>query len=263
MAYHCPNCGSEISFGESICPSCKSNVTDVWEQTPQPKPTQPKVAPGMGTANSNQNSPFPPPVNNNAGSPFPPPAQSNAGSPFPPPDNSGAGSPFPPSPAQSSTPFPSPQGVSNSFPPAPTNSTPFPPSSDGQSFPPIQPSGPITPAAYLEIPRIGAKIMIPPTSNQLRLGRDEIQGAATKALQDLNAYKNISRKRDNSEHFIINLQNGIYSVEDIHSTNGTYLGTTKLGPGVPSQPLKDGDKIIVPIEEFGKMVQMEIFFRKS
>ncbi|MHA1613125.1 MAG: FHA domain-containing protein [Promethearchaeota archaeon] len=252
MTYHCPNCGSEISFGESICPSCKSNVTDVWEQTPQPKSTQPKVAPGMGTAIPNQNSPFPPPAQNNAGSPFPPPAQNNAGSPFPPPNNNGAGSPFPPSPSPSSNPFPSSPSVSNSFPP----------SNDGQAFPPVQQSGPITPAVYLEIPLIGAKIVIPPTTNKFRIGRDEIQGAATKALPDLNAYKNISRKRDNSEHFIINLQNGIYSVEDIHSTNGTYLSTTKLGSGVPPQPLKDGDMIIVPIEEFGKMVQMEIFFRK-
>ena len=263
MAYHCPNCGSEISYGESICPNCKSNVTEVWEQTPQPKSTQPKVAPGMGTANSDQNSPFPPPMSNNAGSPFPPPSKSNVGSPFPMPNNANARSPFPSSPSQPSSPFPSSQGTPNSFPPAPANSTPFPPSSDGQSFPPAQPSGQITPSAYLEIPRIGAKIVIPPTTNKFRIGRDEIQGAATQSLPDLNAYKNISRKRENSEHFIIIVQNGVYSVEDIHSTNGTYLGTTKLGPGIPPQPLKEGDKIIVPIEEFGTMVQMEIFFRKS
>lgn len=115
--------------------------------------------------------------------------------------------------------------------------------------------------AYLEIPRIGAKIMIPPNVSRFRIGRNEIQGAATQALPDLNAYKNISRKRENSEHFIIHCQNGQYSIEDIHSTNGTYIGTMKLGPGVPPQPLKDGDKIIVPVEEFGKMVQLEIYFR--
>lgn len=274
MAYHCPNCGSEISFGESICPSCKSNVTDVWEQTPQQKSSQPKVTPGMGTVDSNNGSPFPPPTNN-SGTPFPPP-KSDAGSPFPPAKSNAPGSPFPSTPAKpSNSPFPPakssgeaspfpPSSAASPFPPAQSNSTPFPPSSASQPFPPIAPETPsIASIAYLDIPSIGATIKIPSNVDKLRIGRDDIQGAATKSLPDLNAYKNISRKRENSEHFIIHVDNDQFKIEDVHSTNGTYLGTTKLGQGVPPQPLKDGDKIIVPIEEFGKMVQLEIFFKKS
>lgn len=267
MSYHCPNCNGEISFGESVCPHCHANVTDVWEMVSQPKESQPKVAPGMGTLDSSQNNPFPPPAPSNAGSPFPPPsggiqntpfppASSNTGSPFPPPAESST--PFPPA---SQTPFPPPSNSASPFPPAQPSSSPFPPA-DQNSTGSAAPVAPVTSSAYLEIPRIGAKIMIPPNTSRFRIGRDDIQGAATQALPDLNAYKNISRKRENSEHFIIHYQNGQYSVEDIHSTNGTYIGTMKLGPGVPPQHLKDGDKIIVPIEEFGKMVQLEIIFRK-
>ncbi|MHA1775885.1 MAG: hypothetical protein DRO88_03720 [Promethearchaeia archaeon] len=268
MSYHCPNCGQEISYGESICPNCKANVTDVWEITPQPKESQPKVTPGMGTLDSTQSSPFPPPASSNAGSPFPPPAKSTESTPFPSvtPNN---GTPFPPPaenssafPPASQTPFPPASNTSSPFPPAQPSASPFPPAGQNASIP-ATPIAPVTSSAYLEIPRIGAKIMIPPNVSRFRIGRDDIQGAATQALPDLNAYKNISRKRENSEHFIIHYQNGQYSVEDIHSTNGTYIGTMKLGAGVPPQPLKDGDKIIVPIEEFGKMVQLEIIFRKT
>jgi pSer/pThr/pTyr-binding forkhead associated (FHA) protein len=96
-------------------------------------------------------------------------------------------------------------------------------------------------------------------------GREEIQAVATKALPDLNAYNNISRvRRDQSgkpysEHFIIHFADGEYKIEDQHSTNGSYLNNTKL-KGLPPQPLKEGDKLILPIEEFGKMVQLELIF---
>jgi pSer/pThr/pTyr-binding forkhead associated (FHA) protein len=114
----------------------------------------------------------------------------------------------------------------------------------------------------LDIPQIGGKLYIDLGQPQMRIGRDEIQGCATKALPDLNAYKNISRVRPNSEHFIIHIAGGKVSIEDLHSTNGTYLGTTKL-QGLPPQALKEGDKIILPIEEFGKMVQLELFFKEK
>ena len=242
--YHCPHCSQEIGFGESICPSCKADVTSVWEQVASPKNTGPKVIPGMGMADQAAASPFPPP-SQSAGSPFPP-LRGESRSPFPPPQ------------APASSPFPPPVGISP-FPPA---SSPFPPpQSTAVPFPPASSAPPLSKEPYLEIPRIGAKIPIPSKDPDFRIGRDEIQAAATSALPDLNAYRNISRKRPNSEHFIIHCQNGKYTIEDIHSTNGTYLGATKLGQGVAPQPLKDGDKIIIPIEELGKMVQLEILFR--
>ena len=250
--YYCPNCGKEVSFGESICPFCNEDVTSLWERMNHGIKETPKVAPGMGGMDQSKPAPFPSPDQNKQ-SPFPPSANQGV-NPFPTPSASD-NSPFPPS-NSADSPFP-PSGSGNDQ--ISASPAPFPPVSESKPFPSQQDSKEIQ-GAYLEIPRIGAKIPI--DENPFRVGRHEIQNGSTIDLPDLNAYKNISRKRPNSEHFIIHLENDQYLIEDIHSTNGTYLGTTKLGPGVPPQPLKNGDKIIVPIEEYGKMVQLEIIFRK-
>lgn len=261
MTYHCPNCGKEVGFGESICPHCKSDVTSMWEQVSSPKKSTPKVTPGLGRMDGDQASPFPAP-SSNGNNPFPTPAPANS-TPFPSPSGMES-SPFPSAPASSDSPFPPAPSIANSPFPSADNGTnepaPFPPVQDSQPFPSATgtPMQVTTTGPFLEIPRIGGKLYI--TENPLRIGRDEIQGVATKALPDLNAYKNISRKRADSEHFIIHTLENQYTIEDIHSTNGTYLGTTKLGLGVPPQPLKSGDKIIIPLEEFGKMVSLELFF---
>lgn len=266
MAYHCPECGNEIGFGESICPNCKADVTGVWEQASSPKNSGPKVAPGMGGIDQNASSPFPPPGGGSINSPFPPAA---------------GNSPFPPAAANMSSPFASPQGNTgknssdmgspfpgsnnmNPFAPSDEKSSPFPPAAqDNVPFPPIPPaSSPFqqTQGPFLEIAQIGGKIDIP--EGELRLGRDEIQGVATIALPDLNAYKNISRKRSSSEHFIIKKSGDVVTIEDRGSTNGTYMGTEKITGSSP-RTLKDGDKIVLPIEEHGKMVQLEMIFKKK
>jgi FHA domain len=261
--YSCPNCGAPIGFGEAICPSCKSDVTSVWEMA-SPKKDTPKVAPGMGGLDD-QSSPFPPA--GGGASPFPPAGGGGANSPFPPPaGGGGANSPFPP-PAggggTNSSPFPAPAAAASPFPPpAAGASKAFPPAAASPAAPAAPTSGP-----HFDIPDIAGKLYIPLDKPSFHIGRDEIQGVATKALPDLNAYKNISRARSNntgvySEHFIIHVNQGKCSIEDQHSTNGTYLGTMKL-KGMPAQPLKDGDKVILPIEEHGKMVQLEIFFKSS
>lgn len=254
MAYHCPSCGKEIGFGESICPNCKADVTGVWEQAAAPKNTGPKIAPGMGGVDMNIGSPFPMP-SSNIGSPFPPPqgvkSSSNIGSPFPPAQNKEK-SPFP-SGNLDVNPFKSPVNSVSPFPPASQESKPFPPKVEEIS------SSTSSANAYLEIPSIGGKLPI--QEGELRIGRDEIQGIATISLPDLNAYKNVSRKRENSEHFIIRNNNGNITIEDRGSTNGTYLGTDKI-TGTGPHSLKDGDKFIIPIEENGRMVQLEIILHK-
>lgn len=82
--YHCPECGEEVGFGESICPACSADVTGLWDGSLSKTPPS-------------EDSPFPPP--SSSGSPFSP--SNSGGSPFPP--NSG-GSPFPPT--GGSSPFP-------------------------------------------------------------------------------------------------------------------------------------------------------------
>lgn len=266
--YNCPKCNKPVSFGEAICPNCKADVTSLWEAN-APKKDSPKVVPGMGGMSGGA-SPFPPAAGASpfppagGASPFPPAAgASPAASPFPPPAGGApAASPFPPplGGAPTASPFPPPAGgapAASPFPPPAGGSAPFPPPAGVAATPAKPQSGP-----HLDIPQIGGKLYIDMAQSQIRIGRDEIQGCATKALPDLNAYKNISRVRPNSEHFILHVANGKVSIEDLHSTNGTYLGTTKL-QGLGPQSLKEGDKIILPIEEFGKMVQLELFFKEK
>ncbi len=263
MSYHCPKCGTEISFGEAICPNCNEDVTSLWERVNVNHKEKPKVLPGMGGMEQKENvAPFPSP-NGAMNNVFPP---QNA-NPFPTAENKNL-SPFPPSDKNLASPFPSPAKKDASpFPPVapsalneptPSPASPFPPVEESKPFPPVEQSAEIQ-TAYLDIPRIGGQLPI--SKIPFRVGRNEIKAVATKDLPDLNAYKNISRKRTDSEHFIIHEKDGMFTIEDIHSTNGTYLGTTKLGPGVPPQALRPGDKIIVPIEEFGRMVQLEIIFK--
>ena len=261
--YHCPSCGKDISFGESICPHCKADVTSVWEQASGPKKETPKIIPGTGGMPGGA-TPFPPPA---GGTPFPPPA---GGTPFPPPAGATpfpppAATPFPPpSPAPGTgAPFPPPSG-SAPLPP-PGGSAPFPPPAGAAPFPPATAAAPVSSKAFFDITRIGGTLNIPDQPD-FYIGRDEIQGCATKALPDLNAYNNLSKVRKDpsgkvfKEHFIIHNKGNDYTIEDLHSTNGTYLGTTKL-QGAGPQPLKDGDKVILPIEEFGKLVQLELIFK--
>ena len=160
-------------------------------------------------------------------------------------------------------------GGASPFPP-PTGASPFPPPAGSSPFPPPASSAPVPvvqSGSYFEIPPIAGKLYLGADKPLKSYGREEIQGVATKALPDLNAYNNISRVRKDqsgnsySEHFIIHYEKGEYKIEDLHSTNGTYLNNTKL-KGLPPQPLKEGDKVILPIEEFGKMVQMEMIFHK-
>jgi hypothetical protein len=242
MSYHCPQCGKEISFGEAICPHCQADTTSVWDQAAGKKET-PKVIPGTGGMPSKGVTPFPPASGT---SPFPP---ASGSSPFPP---ASSASPFPP--ASSVSPFPTPSGAA-----------PFPPATPRQEVTPS--SQPAKKGGFFEIPQNGGKLYLGDNPKS-HYGREEIQGIALKALPDLNAYNNISRVRKDqsgatySEHFIIHFKDGIYSIEDLHSTNGTYLNNTKL-KGLPPQPMKDGDKVILPIEEKGKMVQLEMIFHKE
>ena len=199
--YKCPKCNNPIGFGEAICPNCKADVTGVWEN-PEPKKKQPKVAPGTGGVGGA--SPFPP-AGGGGASPFPP--ASGGASPFPPakgggaspfPSGGGGASPFPPAnntpPGTGATPGAG--GEASPFPPpnAQPAASPFPPATAGGSkpFPPIGTAVQLQSGPHIDIPRIGAKIYIP--DGDLTLGRREIQGAATKALPDLNAYNNLSRK---------------------------------------------------------------------
>jgi Zn-dependent protease/pSer/pThr/pTyr-binding forkhead associated (FHA) protein len=119
--------------------------------------------------------------------------------------------------------------------------------------------------AYLEIPEIGGIIELSSKIDVFYIGKDEIKSVASKPLADPSAYDSISRVHKDAsgktikEHFIIYNNHGKYSIEDKHSTNGTFVGSVSL-KGKNSQPLKNGDKIILPVQSKGKLVSLNVIF---
>ena len=120
--------------------------------------------------------------------------------------------------------------------------------------------------AFLEIPQIGGKLLLPPNESKIHVGKRELKRSGTKPLADPNGFNSVSSVRKDAggnvikEQFIISNNNGQYNIQDLHSTNGTYLGSAALKQ-VGVQPLKDGDSIVIPIEENGSLVQLTMIFR--
>ncbi|MHA1718234.1 MAG: site-2 protease family protein [Promethearchaeota archaeon] len=120
---------------------------------------------------------------------------------------------------------------------------------------------------FLEIPKIAGKIKIPNDLNIIHIGKKEIKNSVVNQLTDPNALDSISSVRTDKDtsavikqQFIISKVKNNYFIEDQNSTNGTYLGNINLKQSPPVQ-LKNGDEIIVPIEENGKLIQLKIYFR--
>lgn len=120
---------------------------------------------------------------------------------------------------------------------------------------------------FLEIPKISGKIIIPNDQNIIYIGKREIKESVTKSLGDPLALDSISsvRRDKNSgavikQQFILTKKGDKYYIEDPNSSNGTFLGSVNLKQS-PPVILKDGDEIIVPIEENGKLIQLKIYFQ--
>lgn len=120
-------------------------------------------------------------------------------------------------------------------------------------------------SAYLFIPEIKGTIQLS-TEGVNHIGKREIVNSATVPIKT-NEFSTISSVRTDNlgevikEQFSIkfNTQQNQFLIEDRNSSNGTYLGEINLKQtGV--QILNPGDKIIVPIEREGKLVQLEIIF---
>lgn len=120
---------------------------------------------------------------------------------------------------------------------------------------------------YLEIPKIAGKIEIPYNQKVIYIGKREIKDCVVNPLSDPKAFDSISSVRKDKDtgavikqQFIITKDRDKYFIEDPNSTNGTYLGNLNLKQ-TPTSPLKNGDEIIVPLEENGKLQQLKIYFR--
>ncbi|UYP45892.1 hypothetical protein NEF87_002177 [Candidatus Lokiarchaeum ossiferum] len=121
---------------------------------------------------------------------------------------------------------------------------------------------------YLEIPKIGGKILLPQNQHVFHIGKKDIKKSATLSV-DPALFSAISSVRKDpktgsyvKQQFIISLRGDRYYIEDLNSTNGTYLGNLNLKQTTP-QLLKNGDKIIVPVEENGTLIQMDLIFHDT
>ncbi|MHA1775376.1 MAG: hypothetical protein DRO88_06520 [Promethearchaeia archaeon] len=123
-------------------------------------------------------------------------------------------------------------------------------------------------SAYLSIPEIKGKILLSPVGIN-HIGKREIINCATVPIKP-QEFSTLSSVRTDNQGEIIKEQFSIqynstkkqYYIEDRNSSNGTYLGNLNLKQtGI--QLLNPGDKIIVPLERKGKLVQLEIIFQKE
>ena len=119
---------------------------------------------------------------------------------------------------------------------------------------------------YLEIPKIAGKIEIPNDQKIIYIGKREIKNCIVKNLSDPRAFDSISSVRTDKDtgavikqQFIISKVKDNYYIEDPNSSNGTYLGGANLKQN-PPVPLKNGDEIVVPIEENGELIQLKMYF---
>lgn len=119
---------------------------------------------------------------------------------------------------------------------------------------------------YLEIPKIAGKIEISNDQKVIYIGKREIKDCVVNPLSDPKAFDSISSVRTDKDtgavikqQFTITKDKDKYFIEDPNSTNGTYLGNLNLKQ-TPTAPLKNGDEIIVPLEENGKLQQLKIYF---
>ena len=119
---------------------------------------------------------------------------------------------------------------------------------------------------YLEIPKIEGKIEIPNDQNIIHIGKREIKNCVVKQLSDPRAFDSISSVRTDKDtgaiikqQFIISKVKDKYFIEDPNSSNGTYLRDVNLKQKPPA-PLRNGDEIIVPIEENGELIQLKMYF---
>lgn len=117
----------------------------------------------------------------------------------------------------------------------------------GQSAPSFKVSSPVNPAAkphaWLVIERgrsAGRKFMLSEVESQL--GRWDADGGI---FPDVDLDAEDPEAKISRRHARITLKNGRYFLEDLGSTNGTFVNRGKrLKPGEP-QPLIEGDEIIV------------------
>jgi len=268
----CPNCGSQQPDGAAFCDECGAALGDLAPAPPPAAPSQPAptavvtncpvcgatVTPGEPFCDNcgaalQPAAPAPP-----AGPP-PPPAPagpapagalvcSNCGAQLEPGSNfcdmcgAPVGAPPPVEPAAPPPPAepvaaPPPEPMPPPPPPSPP-STPVPPVAPAPA--PAYPEPPGVAQARLVVQGTNAILPFPPGKTEIIIGReDPVSGVFPDIdLTDHGGDEGgVSRR-----HARIVIQGAQVLIEDLNSTNYTYVNRQRLVPGQP-HPLKDGDEI--------------------
>ena len=228
IATNCSVCGAQVTPGETFCDSCGAAVGQAAPApppqgaVPTPPPPAPAPAPATAATCTNCGAQLEPGSNfcDMCGSPASaaaPGATPPAPTPTP-----------PPTPAPVPPPAPTPTDI-----PAPTPSVP--PPTPAPAYP-----SPAGVQGRLVVQDTNATLIFPPGKTELIVGReDPVSGIFPEVdLTDHGGDEGgVSRR-----HARIFLQGAQILVEDLNSTNYTYINQQRLTPGQP-HPLTDGDKV--------------------
>ncbi len=103
--------------------------------------------------------------------------------------------------------------------------------------------------AFLDMPQIKQKILIPPHNKEFHFGRNNVLGLIGPSqeydLEWLNSISRVQKGKNNKfvrQHFFITKENNQFYIEDKQSSWGTWVNGRQI-KGLGKIPLKNGDKI--------------------
>ncbi|EFO80951.1 forkhead-associated protein [Oscillochloris trichoides DG-6] len=136
--------------------------------------------------------------------------------------------------------YPPPQPVVPPVPPAPPVAPPQQISPPPLVNPPVQPQGRPSLAGISLVVQSNAANLPLPASGQAVIGRAD---PVSNVFPDIDLSDQGALERGvGRRHARIFLQSGLVLIEDLNSTNGTFLNTTRVQPGHP-QTLRSGDEV--------------------
>jgi hypothetical protein len=223
----CPQCGVDNPPSARFCDQCGAALIPTTSSTapvaqPRAAAVGPTVCPQCGAAAIPGEA-----FCDNCGAPLAAPARPTAAVPMPP-----ASAGAPPQPVY---PPPQPTSVAPAAPAPARAPAPMPPVSAPA---PAAPRTTLAPARLL-VTRTGAMLPLP-QSNQAIIGRADPMSNFMPDV-DLGSYDALAQGVGR-RHARLLVQNGQMVVEDLDSTNGTFVNGQRLQPRQP-QPLHDGDQL--------------------
>lgn len=230
----CHNCGATNPDWARFCDQCGTELIQVPSSTPLPETTQPasaffpeKPRPAANTCPQCGNTVYPGEAFcDNCGAPLSAPAAS--------PDQETA-APLPP---QQHFPPPQPVGLPPVQPPADQKAPP-PVSSPPPAAAPPAPTSTSLASIRLQIPSQNTSVALPAQQEALVGRSDAVSGVYPDV--DLTLYGGLEQGVGR-RHLRLSIQQGQLIIEDLDTTNGTFINGQRLKAGAPHS-VKNGDEI--------------------